>query len=96
MGSRCDAEGLTREDLVWEFVELFDELSVDHVNEIWPSRTPYFKKMMMNGFAAEQAWERGLIPNDLPFAEARDRSLISDRVRAVGDASDFSRRIREG
>ena len=40
MGSSESSDGLTREELAWEFVELFDELSVDHVNEMLAKNVP--------------------------------------------------------
>ena len=40
MGSSESSDGLTREELAWEFVELFDELSVDHVNEMLAKNIP--------------------------------------------------------
>ena len=40
MGSRGSSEELSREELAWEFVELFDELSVDHVNEMLAKNVP--------------------------------------------------------
>lgn len=40
MGSSENDGGLTREELAWEFVELFDGLSVDHVNEMLAKNVP--------------------------------------------------------
>ncbi|MBW2267849.1 MAG: hypothetical protein JRH16_04685 [Deltaproteobacteria bacterium] len=40
MSSSGSSDGLTREELAWEFVELFDELSVDHVNEMLAKNVP--------------------------------------------------------
>ena len=40
MGSSESSDGLTREELAWEFVELFDELSVDNVNEMLAKNVP--------------------------------------------------------
>ena len=40
MSSGGSSDGLTREELAWEFVELFDELSVDHVNEMLAKNVP--------------------------------------------------------
>lgn len=40
MGSSGSGQGLTREELAWEFVELFDELSVEHVNEMLAKNVP--------------------------------------------------------
>lgn len=40
MASSRNDDGLTREELAWEFVELFDDLSVDHVNEMLAKNVP--------------------------------------------------------
>ena len=69
---------------------------VDHINSIWPDRVPYTRKILMNGYAPEQAFESGLLCTNLPFDEYKQRSQISQVAREVGDAEDFSRRIRIG
>ena len=38
--SSSSSDGLTREELAWEFVELFDELSVENVNEMLAKNVP--------------------------------------------------------
>ena len=40
MGSSRNDDALTREALAWEFVELFDELSVENVNEMLANNVP--------------------------------------------------------
>ena len=40
MSSSESSDGLTREELAWEFVELFDELSVENVNEMLAKNVP--------------------------------------------------------
>ena len=51
---------------------------------------------LMNGYAPEQAFESGLLCTNLPFDDYKQRSAISQVAREVGDADDFSRRIRVG
>jgi hypothetical protein len=69
---------------------------VAHVNTIAPDRVPFSYKTLLPAFADELAYELGLIPHDLPFAEARKRALINERALKYADDPDFSRRIREG
>ena len=34
------SDGLTRQELAWEFVELFDELETDQINEVLAKNVP--------------------------------------------------------
>jgi len=56
----------------------------------------YSWKVVLSGHAPEYAYELGRLDSRLPFAELRQRSLINPRAHAVGDAPDFSMKIREG
>jgi hypothetical protein len=69
---------------------------VAHVNTIVPDRVPFSYKTVLPAFADELAYDLGLIPHDLPFAEARRRALINERAMKFADDPEFSRRIREG
>lgn len=60
------------------------------------TRNPWNWRILVNGRADELLYMRGLVDTSLPIAELRERSAISERARAAGDAPDFSRRIREG
>lgn len=55
MGSREGSDGLTREELAWEFVELFDELSVDHVNEMLAKNVPMDTLRFVSAYAEDFA-----------------------------------------
>jgi len=68
---------------------------VNHVNAVWPNRTPYSRKILMNGFAPEQGFERGMLRSDLPFDEYKLKCRISEKGQAAAGDSEFSRRIRE-
>lgn len=57
----------------------------------WPSW-----KLLVNGYLDERLYETGAIDQRLPFVELKARSRINERAKAAGDASDFSKRIREG
>jgi Domain of unknown function (DUF4105) len=53
-------------------------------------------RLFANGHLDQLLYERGQIETDLPFADLRVRSNITERAKAVGDSTDFSTRIREG
>jgi hypothetical protein len=68
---------------------------VGHVNAIWPGRIPFTKRILMNGFAPEIAYENHLHDTDLPFDEWKRRAHINEAARAADKDPLFSRRIRE-
>jgi hypothetical protein len=57
----------------------------------WPSW-----KLLVNGYLDERLYETGAVDQSLPFAELKARSHINERAKAAGEASDFSKKIREG
>ena len=57
---------------------------------------PWDWRILVNGRIDELAYQRGRLDTRLPFTELRERSNITQRGRAAGEASNFSRRIREG
>ena len=57
---------------------------------------PFSWKVLANGHYPELLYERGAIDTSLPFPEIRARAAVSARARALGDAADFSARIRDG
>jgi hypothetical protein len=60
-------------------------------------RNPWNWRLLANGWVDELLYMRGtLVDGGLPFPELKARSAISARARALGDAPDFSRRLREG
>ena len=68
---------------------------VNHMNAIWPNRTPYTKKILMNGYAPEQGYERGMLRSELPFEEFKASCRINEKAQAAGEDPEFSRRIRK-
>jgi hypothetical protein len=67
---------------------------VDHINAIWPNDVPITRKILMNGYAPEQAYERGTIPNHLPFEEIKRACFVSEVAKQAGDDAEFSTKIR--
>jgi hypothetical protein len=61
-----------------------------------PDHLPIHWKVLLSGYAAEYAYEKGRLDTSLPFEELRRRSRINVAAQAADRAPDFSRRIREG
>jgi Domain of unknown function (DUF4105) len=53
-------------------------------------------RLLANGHLDQLLYERGQIDRDLPFADLRARSNITESAKAAGDSPDFSARIRQG
>ena len=53
-------------------------------------------RLLVNGHLDELLYERGQIDTDLPLADLRARSNITEKAKAAGDSPDFSARIRQG
>lgn len=56
----------------------------------------YNWKILLSGYAPEYAYDIGGLDDSLPFAALRARSYVNPKARVVGDAPDFSQKIREG
>ena len=59
-------------------------------------KVAYTWKILLSGYSAQYAYERGRLDTSLTFDELRKRSYINPRAHAIGNDPDFSRRIREG
>jgi len=66
-----------------------------HVKHIGLAQ-PWDWRMLVNGYIDQLLYEQGIIDTDLPFPELQQRSYISPRAKAAGNAEDFSARIRDG
>lgn len=53
-------------------------------------------RLIVNGYIDEMIYERGILSQELPFAELKKKSYINPRAQAADQSPDFSRRIREG
>jgi len=58
-------------------------------------RMRYNWKILLSGYTPLYAYEIGGLDNSLPFEELKARSYINAKAQAIGDARDFSVRIRE-
>lgn len=88
MSSSESGSGLTREELAWEFVELFDELSTDHVNEMLSKNVPFETLRFISAYADDFADVHGVdqetrrsLPNLMIFGyllKVLDERLMDD------------------
>ncbi len=53
-------------------------------------------RMIVNGSIDEMIYERGILSQNLPFAELKKKSYINKKAQSADKDPDFSRRIREG
>ena len=70
-------------------------------NILWHTRVnatsvPMSWKVLLSGYTAEYAYEKGRLDQALPFPELQRRSRINAAAQAADQAPDFSRRIRQG
>jgi hypothetical protein len=59
-------------------------------------RAPWDWRMLVNGHGDELLYERGMIATNLPLPTLKKQCHINARARAAGQATDFSRLIRQG
>jgi len=62
----------------------------------YEGRGRYNWKVLLSGYAAEYAYECGMLEGSMAFPELTQRCLINARAEAAAEAEDFSARIREG
>jgi hypothetical protein len=78
----------------------YNTLTANCTNVIWkhahvfPERIPFSWKLLASGYAAEYLYEMGRLDTSLPFAELTGQGYINPVAQALGDATDFSQRIR--
>jgi len=56
---------------------------------------PWDWRILANGYLDELLYERHALAGEGSFEELKARSVINEAARAIGDAPDFSRRIRQ-
>jgi hypothetical protein len=59
-------------------------------------RARYNWKVLLSGYAAEYAYDLGMIDTSMPFAELSEVCLVTPKAQAITDLEDFSVEIREG
>jgi hypothetical protein len=57
---------------------------------------PLDYRLLASGYAADYAFDQGVLAPGVDFATLKARGRITHRARAAGDAPDFSQRIRVG
>ena len=66
-----------------------------HVNEVIPGRVPFSWKTLLPAYSDEYAYDLGLISNELPFKETREKYKINEKALKYADDPEFSTKIRE-
>lgn len=62
--------------------------------DIDPERPTWDWRMLVNGYADQMLYERGILNQSLPFAELKQKSLINSQANSALNANDFSEQIR--
>jgi len=68
---------------------------IDHINQVMPTPVPFQKKVLLNGYSDELAYELGWLDDSTPYADLRRQHFISKIAQAADSDPDFSARIRE-
>ena len=80
----------------------YNTLTANCTNVIWmhaqvnPDRVPFSWKMLASGYAPEYLYDMGRLDTSVPFAELTQQGYVNPEAQALGDAPDFSQRIRAG
>jgi hypothetical protein len=63
MASFDTSDGLTRQELAWELVELFEELKIEDINEVLAKNVPLDTLAFFNAYADDFGGALGLVGN---------------------------------
>jgi hypothetical protein len=80
----------------------YNTLTANCTNVIWlhahvnPARVPFSWKVLASGYVPEYLYRMGRLDTSVPFPELTQRGYVNAVAQALGDAPDFSRRIRTG
>jgi hypothetical protein len=64
MASFDASDRLTRQELAWELVELFDELKIDDINEVLAKNVPFEALEFFSAYADDFGAAMGLVGNE--------------------------------
>jgi hypothetical protein len=87
---------LSREPVWYNTLEDNCTTGVLHRTRAYKARSHYNWKILLSGYAAEYAYEIGMLDSSMPFAELSQACLVNAKAKAADQALDFSVRIREG
>ena len=82
--------------------EFYNTLTANCTDLIWmharvsPDRVPFSWKVLASGYAPEYLYDMGRLDTSTSFAELTRSVYVNPVAQALGDAPDFSRRIRRG
>jgi hypothetical protein len=77
------SEGPTREELAWELAELFDDLSLDHVNEVLAKNVPIETLKFFASYAEDFSDVHGL--DTKPRRRLANLMVLGYLLRVVED-----------
>lgn len=77
------SERLTREELAWELAELFDDLSLDHVNEMLAKNVPLETLQFFASYAEDFADVHGL--DEKPRRRLANLMVLGYLLKVVED-----------
>lgn len=78
----------------------YNTLTANCTNMIWvhshvnPNRIPFSWKVLVSGYGPEYLYDLGRLDTSVSFDELKRRGYVNPVARALGNAPDFSRRIR--
>jgi len=67
---------------------------ISHIDAIPGQKVAFSRKMLMNGYSDQMAYERGRIRSDLPFEQTKEAHYISKIAKKYNDDPEFSKKIR--
>ncbi len=67
---------------------------ISHINAIPGQKVAFSRKLLMNGYSDQLAYERGRIRSNLPFNETKRLHFISPIAKKYNDDPEFSHKIR--
>ena len=78
----------------------YNTLTANCTNMIWvhshvnPNRIPFSWKVLVSGYGPEYLYDMGRLDTSVSFDELKRRGYVNPVARELGDAPDFSQRIR--
>jgi hypothetical protein len=80
--------------------EFYNTLTDNCTNLIWmhahvtPERVPFSWKLLASGYAPEYLYDNGQLDASVSFAQLTRRAYVNPIAQSLGDAPDFSQKIR--
>lgn len=69
---------------------------ITHIDAIPGKKVAFHRKLLLNGYSDELAYEQGRIRSDLPFEQTKRAHYVSKLAQKYNDDPEFSSKIRAG